>query len=162
MDIISALSDDLLLRILSLVPTKDVVATSLLSKRWRSLWKSVPKLAYNDSQHTGDYKIFSQFVYRSLLSNKAPILDKLYLKLGADCPFIDIELWITIALSRPLRELEIDVVSKERSLILPSSLYIYLGHTRALVTQQLRFPERSSVRLSPVSKNSEPGACRLH
>ncbi|KAJ4913239.1 Uncharacterized protein Rs2_07860 [Raphanus sativus] len=76
--------------------------------------------------------------------------------------FTDIELWITIALSRPLRELEIDVVSKERSLILPSSLYIYLGHTRALVTQQLRFPERSSVRLSPVSKNSEPGACRLH
>ncbi|KAG2248533.1 hypothetical protein Bca52824_088161 [Brassica carinata] len=124
MDIISHLSDDLLLRILSFVPTKDVVATSLLSKRWECLWTSVSKLGYDDSyHHTGDYKNFSQFVYRSLLSNKAPVLDKLHLKLGPDCPFIDVELWINIALSRRVRELEIDLFSKEESFNLPNSLY---------------------------------------
>ncbi|KAL0873251.1 hypothetical protein Bca101_022956 [Brassica carinata] len=127
MDIISALSDDLLLRILSFVPTKDVMATCLLSKKWRFLWTSVSRLDYyhyNDSVvDTGDYKNFSQFVYRSLLSNKAPVLDKLSLKLCADCPFIDVELWISIALSHRVRELQIDVVSKEGYLSLPSSLY---------------------------------------
>ncbi|XP_013742308.2 F-box/FBD/LRR-repeat protein At4g26340 [Brassica napus] len=123
MDILSALSDDLLLRILSFVPTKDVVATSLLSKRWEGLWTSVSKLSYDDSDHTGDYKNFSQFVYRSLLSNNAPVLDKLHLKLGPDCPFIDVDLWTNIALTRRVRELEIDLFSKEESFNLPNSLY---------------------------------------
>lgn len=124
MDIISQLSDDLLLRILSCVRTKDVVATSLLSKRWRSLWMLMPKLEYDDSDHIGDYQFFSQFVYRSLLSNKAPVLEFLHLNLGADCPVIDIGLWIDIAVSHRVRELEIDIrSSKKGSVSLPSSLY---------------------------------------
>lgn len=124
MDIISQLGDDLLLRILSCVPTKDVVATSLLSKRWRSLWKLVPQLEYDDSNHIGDYKIFSQYVYRSLLSNKAPVLEYLHLNLGMDCPVIDISLWIDIAVSRRVSELKIDIRScQEVSFSLPSSVY---------------------------------------
>jgi len=46
MSSICDLSDDLLMKILSLVSTKDVVATSLLSKRWLSVWKLVPRLDY--------------------------------------------------------------------------------------------------------------------
>ncbi|CAA7025387.1 unnamed protein product [Microthlaspi erraticum] len=81
---------------LSCVPTKDVVATSLLSKRWRSL-----------------------------LSNKAPVLDYLHLYLGGECPIVDIGLWIEIAVTRHVRELEISIpTSKEgRSVGLPSSVY---------------------------------------
>ncbi|ESQ54656.1 hypothetical protein EUTSA_v10027384mg [Eutrema salsugineum] len=126
MDIISQLSDDLLLRILSCVRTKGVAATSLLSKRWRSLWMLIPNLEYDDSTHIGDYKSFSQFVYRSLLSNKAPVLESLHLNLGADCPVIDIGLWIDIAVSRRVRELEISISSSVKgsvSVSLPSSLY---------------------------------------
>ncbi|CAA7025385.1 unnamed protein product [Microthlaspi erraticum] len=124
MDIISQLGDDLLLQILSCVPTKDVLATSLLSKRWRSLWKLVPQLEYDDRNHIGDYKIFSPYVYRSLISNKAPVLEYLHLKLGRDCPAIDISLWIDIALSRRVRELEIVIRSCHvRFYSLPSSVY---------------------------------------
>ncbi|CAA7025388.1 unnamed protein product [Microthlaspi erraticum] len=124
MDIISQLSDDLLLRILSFVPTKDVVATSLLSKRWRYLWKLVPQLEYDDSNHIGDYKIFSQYVYRSLLANKAPVVEYFHLNLGMDCPVIDISLWIDTAVSRRVRELEIDIRScQEVCFTLPSSVY---------------------------------------
>lgn len=125
MDRISQLSDDLLLRILSCVPTKDVVATSLLSKRWQFLWMLVPQLQYNDINHSGDYKNFSQFVYRSLLSNKASVIEHLHLNLGPECPAIDIGLWIGIALSRRLRELEINIRSsfENVSFSLPSSLY---------------------------------------
>lgn len=48
MDRISQLSDDLLIKILSLVSTKDAVAMSLLSKRWKSLWTLVPRLIFGD------------------------------------------------------------------------------------------------------------------
>ncbi|KAF3582166.1 hypothetical protein Bca4012_033299 [Brassica carinata] len=62
-DRISELPEALLLHILSYVPTKDVIATSVLSKRWRSLWKMVPKLEFEfDMEH-----VSSEAVYRSLI-----------------------------------------------------------------------------------------------
>ncbi|KAG5407125.1 hypothetical protein IGI04_013244, partial [Brassica rapa subsp. trilocularis] len=126
MDNLSHLPDDLLLRILSLNTTKEAMATSLLSKRWRSLWTLVPGLSYDHSNHNGDYKSFTQFVYRSFLSNKAPILEHLHLSLGPDCPSVDIGLWINLALSRRVGELHIHIVipyPKKVSVTLPSSLY---------------------------------------
>ncbi|KAK4268319.1 hypothetical protein QN277_024994 [Acacia crassicarpa] len=62
-DSISHIPDDLLLRILSskYLQTKDVVATSVLSKRWRSLWHSIPKIEFLDLRF-GRYESFLQFV----------------------------------------------------------------------------------------------------
>ncbi|KAG2263207.1 hypothetical protein Bca52824_070286 [Brassica carinata] len=114
-DNISHLPDDLLLRILSLNTTKEVMATSLLSRRWRSLWTLVPGLKYEDNDHNGDYKLFTQFVYKSFLSNKAPVLEHLHLSVGPYCPFV---------VSRHLRQLHIDIrPSKIWPVTLPRSLY---------------------------------------
>ncbi|EOA18710.1 hypothetical protein CARUB_v10007288mg [Capsella rubella] len=123
-NIISQCPDDLLLRIMSCIPTKDVIVTSLLSKRWRYLWRSVPKLEYDCRSQN---KRFTQFVYRSLLKHNAPVLQRLDLKnlsLHPECRAVDIGLWIDIAVSRQLRELEISIhYSEEGSFCLPSSLY---------------------------------------
>ncbi|CAG7880003.1 unnamed protein product [Brassica rapa] len=99
-DRICHLPDALLLRILSEVPTaKDVVATMVLSKRWEPLWKSVPKLVYDDSyQNIDDVGRFSRFVDRSLILHEAP------------CGVRDMSI-------------EIDCSSSTTPVILPRSLY---------------------------------------
>jgi hypothetical protein len=49
-DLISGLSDDLLLRILDLVPdAENVVRTHALSRRWRGLWTGVAALRFDFS-----------------------------------------------------------------------------------------------------------------
>uniref|UniRef100_A0A1J3CG84 FBD-associated F-box protein n=1 Tax=Noccaea caerulescens TaxID=107243 RepID=A0A1J3CG84_NOCCA len=69
MDRMSLLPDDFLLHILSLLPTKDVLSTSLLSKRWRYLWKLVAKLEYIEINDNTDHGRFVRFVDRSLFLN---------------------------------------------------------------------------------------------
>nr|VDD40412.1 unnamed protein product [Brassica oleracea] len=85
------------------------------STRQKVFWPQVfcPKdgvifgLWFQDSNTTISITIFKQFVHRSFLSNKAPVLEHLHLSLGPDCPSVDIGLWINLALSRHVRVLHI-------------------------------------------------------
>ncbi|KAJ0252597.1 F-box domain-containing protein [Hirschfeldia incana] len=68
-DRLSDLSDDLLRRILSELPTEDLIATSLLSRRWRNLWLSVPALDL-DSNNFEDVDVLFEFINTFLKSNE--------------------------------------------------------------------------------------------
>ncbi|KAI3860547.1 hypothetical protein MKX03_025479, partial [Papaver bracteatum] len=68
-DQISTLPDDMLVRILSLIPTEEAVTTSLLSKRWKSFWTLIPVLDF-------DYVRFSEkFNVPSLIDQKRRFLE---------------------------------------------------------------------------------------
>ncbi|XP_027351262.1 F-box/FBD/LRR-repeat protein At4g00160-like [Abrus precatorius] len=60
-DTISTLPDELLCHILSFLQTKHAVATSVLSKRWNPLWRSIPILDFNDD-NVKDEKGIARFV----------------------------------------------------------------------------------------------------
>lgn len=75
-DRISELSDASLLEILSLLSTETTVAMSVLSKRWRSLWKMLPNLNFS-YYGTTDLETFLDNVCRCLLSHHTPILKSL-------------------------------------------------------------------------------------
>ncbi|EOA25540.1 hypothetical protein CARUB_v10018885mg, partial [Capsella rubella] len=104
---INELPDDLILKILSFISTKHVVVTSLLSKRWKSLWTRVPILKFD----VGDHTRFERFMDKSLSSHQSHVLESLHVKLSVVRWNKDIGPWIRTALDHHhshLRELEID------------------------------------------------------
>ncbi|KAG7556381.1 F-box-like domain superfamily [Arabidopsis suecica] len=142
-DKISALPDDLLVHILLFLPgTKDVVATMILSKRWRSIWTMVPRLGYYDDTH----KVFSgglfgrllgrlfdkseqqqrclwRFIDKSLQLHKAHVLESLLIKLGPSGDHVDVGKWIAIAVARRVRELTLMITWSAEPASLSKSLY---------------------------------------
>jgi len=74
-DTISTLPDAVLCHILSFLETKQVVATSILSNRWKHLWLSVPVLDFGLTRLTdkdANFR-FNDFVYSVLLSRDAAV-----------------------------------------------------------------------------------------
>lgn len=138
-DRISQLPEELLLRILSLLPAKDVVVTMVLSKRWKFLWMFVPTLEYDHATYQdAEGSRFSRFVYSSLLLHEAPVLECLRLKLDRESgTAVDIGVCVRTAVKRSVRELDIDINTPWilTPVTLPWSMYA--GGCKTLVTLKL-------------------------
>ena len=129
-DKISNLPDDLIYRILSFLPTKQAVATSVLSKRWICLWTLVPTLDLEEPDHCRideQAKMkFVHFVYRVLLLNKAGSVEKFRLNCNPVYGHSCINTWICSAIERGLQEVDISIseTAKKDLVKLPSSLFL--------------------------------------
>nr|VDC79429.1 unnamed protein product [Brassica rapa] len=171
MDMISTLSDDLLLKILSSLPTKAIVSTMLLSKRWKFIWTMVPTLDFqNDFESSkDDYARFRQHVYLFMVLHKSPLLETLKLRLGWHSTNDDITTWIKIAVARRVRKLKIHCYSDDDDIFLPSCLYTYnnlevlkLGNSIVLdVPEDVRLPSLKTLHLLCVEFRNEESARRL-
>ncbi|KAL1210095.1 F-box/FBD/LRR-repeat protein [Cardamine amara subsp. amara] len=128
-DRISELPEALLLQILSLLPTKDVTATSVLSKRWKSLKKIVPNLEFiynerNNLESESDLERFSNNVSRHLLSYQAPVLQSFHLNVSSyDEGLIDIGVLLGIAFGLHVRKLILEVYFDVDSFTFPRNLF---------------------------------------
>ncbi|EOA38751.1 hypothetical protein CARUB_v10010928mg [Capsella rubella] len=103
-DRISELSEDLLLKILSLLPTETVTSTSVLSKNWRSLWKMVPNLKFEPKSDQSKY-YNPENIYKFLTLHKAPVLESLHLNFKYEADILNIGMCIETAFARRVREL---------------------------------------------------------
>ena len=118
---INHLPDDVLQHILSFLPTKEAVATSVLSERWRSLWTYVPVLDFQDSrcycQIDEKQRIaFSELVSRALIHNKVVSLDKFRLTCSIDHGSSCLNTWIDdVIRRRNVREIDISISATEKS-----------------------------------------------
>ncbi|XVF78317.1 hypothetical protein PTKIN_Ptkin14bG0122300 [Pterospermum kingtungense] len=129
-DRISNLPDALIHLILSFLPTKQAMATSVLSKRWLWLWTFVPTLYLEDSYICKiDEKAkmkFLHFVYRVLLLNKAGSVEKFCLNCNPFYDYSCVNTWICSAVLRRLREVDISVseTADVDLMKLPSGLFL--------------------------------------
>ncbi|KAL9859681.1 putative FBD-associated F-box protein [Arabidopsis thaliana] len=114
---ISEFPDKVLLKILSLLPSKDVVATGVLSKRWRSLWKDVKTFRYEGESLSRTYWKFARFI------NRTSSVESLQLKINPSATNKDIQSLVNMAVARSMRELRIEMICKNFEL--PKSFYMF-------------------------------------
>ncbi|CAN6969893.1 unnamed protein product, partial [Brassica rapa subsp. trilocularis] len=134
-DRISELPEALILLILCLLPMKVAIATSLLSKQWRYLWKLMPKLKFDYLDHKRQLGTFSSNVCSTLVSHMSPVLQSLYLIVHQErCNAKDIGILLGIALGLHVHELVLEVRSREVYKF-PRSLFI----VNTLRTLKLRY-----------------------
>ncbi|EOA34789.1 hypothetical protein CARUB_v10022366mg, partial [Capsella rubella] len=120
-DRISELPEALIQKILCLVPTKIAITTSVLSKQWRSHWKLMHELKFDAL----DRKLDLESISMSLLSHKAPVLQRFHLivRLDERTNTMDFGILIGLALTRNVRECVLKVHSNRGLFKLPRILY---------------------------------------
>ncbi|EOA16750.1 hypothetical protein CARUB_v10004959mg [Capsella rubella] len=134
MDRINGLPDEVLVKILTFLPTKKAVSTSILSKRWEFLWMWLPRLDYFIYiTKLGTKPVIREFIEKTLPLHRAPVLECLRIGLSPTFEPKDFIRWIDIAVSRHVRELEISYVTKYGNLF-PSSFFT----CKSLVVLKLR------------------------
>ena len=117
---INDLSDELLIKILSFLPTKVAVSTSILSKQWQFLWMWLPKLEYSSLRYYSESSAPREFIDKYLPLHRAPVIERLSLKLSVEPEYI--KRWVEIAVSRYVRDLDIYHSTMDQN-IFPSSFY---------------------------------------
>ncbi|EOA14641.1 hypothetical protein CARUB_v10027899mg [Capsella rubella] len=106
------LPDELILKVFSLLPLfEETLARRLISKYWEGPWKLDPNVMFDDGSPES-FATFMSFVYGSLMSNDAQILECLHLKLRQNYPVTDINFCVQIGVYRSVRELRIALFGK--------------------------------------------------
>ncbi|KAF3947139.1 hypothetical protein CMV_026688 [Castanea mollissima] len=120
-DRISNLPDSLLCHILSFLPTKEAVATAILSNRWKPLWILVPALdlKYNCCKPIS----FTYIVYRVLALHIAPSLRSFRLTWYSPCSSFHLDTWIHVALARNVQQLHLEIYLDGRQ----DDSHVYVG-----------------------------------
>ncbi|KAI3498098.1 hypothetical protein L1887_33844 [Cichorium endivia] len=119
-DRLSSLPEELLSHILSLMPTKFAVRTSILSKRWRYHWTFVTNLDFDDMHPVYGLDCFLKFVDRVLKLCKTSQVKLFRLSFSRYVvPKSSVSMWINEAIKLNVCELDIKVTMPE----LPSNLF---------------------------------------
>ncbi|KAH6815831.1 hypothetical protein C2S51_020651 [Perilla frutescens var. frutescens] len=107
-DRLSALPDPLILMILSLLPTRDVVRTSIISRRWKYLWITIPCLSF--CKLSRDTIEARNFIQRTLLLWRGTYIREFQIRFGREFDAAlhgDLDLWILLAKTMKVEELTV-------------------------------------------------------
>ncbi|KAL1829856.1 hypothetical protein ACET3Z_008268 [Daucus carota] len=146
MDIISDLPQSIIDLILTKLPIKDAVRTSILSSKWRYHWTTMTELVFDEKCFClcDDRKVAEKesvdFMMRFLMLHKGPIQKfKLIQKFELTTSYLrkstDIDQWLRLISRADIKELVLDVYGKGRKwdyprLSIPQSIFTFQKLTR--------------------------------
>ncbi|XP_012851088.1 PREDICTED: F-box/FBD/LRR-repeat protein At5g53840-like [Erythranthe guttata] len=112
-DRISQLSDGILVDIISLLPLKEAGRTSILSPRWKNLWKRTPSLDFeSQNAYRPNLKKLLNWVDSVIKSHKSPALKDFRICFPLDRSSDDsITRWLEFAFSKQVEMLELNFES---------------------------------------------------
>uniref|UniRef100_A0A7N2LUA9 F-box domain-containing protein n=1 Tax=Quercus lobata TaxID=97700 RepID=A0A7N2LUA9_QUELO len=116
------LPEEILRYILSLLPTKDAIRTSVLCKRWEYLWTSIPNLHF-DGLELAKRKHFMNFVERVLLLRDSSDIKTFTLYCDVLHDASHASAWISAAVRRNVQQLDIRLCNFREPFSLPHSLF---------------------------------------
>ncbi|XP_010412945.1 PREDICTED: putative F-box protein At1g49610 [Camelina sativa] len=126
LDSISSLPDVLIQQILSFLPTKVAIRTSVLSRRWRHVWPNTPSLSF-DFEGFRNIRNPADFINETLARYTARKMMRFHLDSYhvRDCPpDHDLNKWIEFALSRNVENLSLQFsVSHSLEYSIPDFFY---------------------------------------
>ncbi|GLJ17642.1 hypothetical protein SUGI_0307270 [Cryptomeria japonica] len=130
-DRLSALSDDVLLdHIFTKISYTDVIRSSILSQRWRFLWRKTPILKFcrQDFEKQKDDRILA-IINNALLHLDARLL-YFNLRIALDDPkAADINTWIRLAAEKKVERMELHISYRDPNRTLNASTIVELGET---------------------------------
>ncbi|KAL1217415.1 F-box/FBD/LRR-repeat protein [Cardamine amara subsp. amara] len=116
MNVIDVLPDHLLVRILSLLPTKTVFDAQIVCKRWKNLWKRLSSLNYDRASHNSEDQ-FLEFMDRTMKSLDSPVLESLSLRLAPTETNYRVVLMNDLLVKGHLRKLDLVGTNPDRSVL---------------------------------------------
>ncbi|XP_059439334.1 F-box protein At4g22280-like [Corylus avellana] len=119
---LSNLPEEVLLDILSLLPTKDAIRTSVLSKRWDYLWASIPNLVFEQSL-PAKRTLLMNFVDRALCLRDSSDIKRFTLCCDVLCDASRVNTWISAVVRHNVQELCIELDNFEGVFSLPYCLF---------------------------------------
>lgn len=125
-DWISELPDAVLCHVLSFLPTKLAVRTSILSSRWKNIWASVLNLDFDDEYNPWIERddSFSMFVDHVLSFRDSADIHKFRLRCSGVEDFSRIDGWIRTAIDLNAVEFDLRVHSNGQIFELPQSFFM--------------------------------------
>ncbi|KAL2498992.1 putative F-box/fbd/LRR-repeat protein [Abeliophyllum distichum] len=104
-DQISCLPDAILSHILSLIPLKSAVQTSILSKRWTNLWTFITNIEFEEEVVNATRSVYMVDSVLSRCTSKQ--IDRFSLVVNVDVDFEHVKAWANDAVGRNVRELRL-------------------------------------------------------
>jgi hypothetical protein len=157
-DRISDLPDSILGHILSFLPTKQAATTSILSKRWKSVWLSVLSLNF-DEEPFKNCSSFQNFVYLTISLLRDNSINSFTFKCSRGSNFNqrDYNQILKFAMERGVESLEFDMSERSRVIKLPTNILnmktlrvLKLSHIKMGDFDQVDFPLVKTLHLNKI------------
>ncbi|KAK7850877.1 putative f-box protein [Quercus suber] len=119
---IEDLPDPIIQHILSYLSTEEAVRTSILSKRWKYLWTSIPKLDFDEGE-LDRRMMFMKFVERVLALHDPSDIKNFSLSCNVQYDTSRINAWICSVVEHKVQELDLYLRNFQEPLALPPCLF---------------------------------------